>query len=78
MSNSNYKRNQAIMNQFIKELKELPEEFDNISEELLNETVLVAEVYAKDLTPSITGDAKAKWGSQKAYRVTNGFRARLY
>lgn len=78
MASSNQTRNAAIMNEFIKELKQLPGEFDKISEELLDETVSVAEVYAKDLTPAVTGDAKGKWQTTKAYKVANGFKARLY
>lgn len=78
MASSNQIRNKKIMDEFIKELKKFPNEFDNISEELLNETTSVAEIYAKDLTPTVTGDAKAKWQTKKAYKIKNGFRARLY
>lgn len=78
MASSNQIRNKAIMDNFIKQLKQFPNEFDTISEKLLNDTVSVAEVNAKDLTPSVTGDAKAKWKSTKAYKVANGFRARLF
>lgn len=78
MASSNQRRNKAIMDKWIKELKQLPDEFDNATESILNDTVSVAEIYAKDLTPAITGDAKAKWHTNKAYKVINGFSARLY
>lgn len=75
---SNQRRNAAVMADLIKELKAIPGEFDRVSEKLLNDTTSVAEVYAKDLTPEVTGDAKAKWQTKKAYKVANGFRARLF
>lgn len=75
---SNQRRNTAVMADLIKELKAIPGEFDRVSEKLLNDTTSVAEVYAKDLTPAVTGDAKAKWQTKKAYKVANGFRARLF
>lgn len=75
---SNQIRNAAIMKNLIKELKAIPGEFDRVAEKTLNDTVSVGEVYAKDLTPSVTGDAKGKWQTAKAYKVVNGFRARLY
>lgn len=75
---SNQRRNAAVMADLIKELKAIPGEFDKVSEKLLNDTTSVAEVYAKDLTPAVTGDAKAKWQTKKAYKVANGFRARLF
>lgn len=75
---SNQRRNAAVMADLIKELKAIPGEFDRVSEKLLNDTTSVAEVYAKDLTPAVTGDAKAKWQTKKAYKVANGFRARLF
>lgn len=75
---SNQRRNTAVMADLIKELKAIPGEFDKVSEKLLNDTTSVAEVYAKDLTPAVTGDAKAKWQTKKAYKVANGFRARLF
>lgn len=78
MTSSNQRRNKAIMDKWIKELRQLPDEFDNMSESLLNDTVSVAEIYAKDLTPVVTGDARAKWQTKKAYKVANGFRARLF
>ena len=78
MAGSNERRNKATMDAFIKELKQFPNEFDAIVEELLNETVDVAEVKAKDLTPTVSGDAKAKWKTKKAYKVGNGFKAKLF
>ena len=78
MASSNQARNKAIMNSFIKQLKAIPGDFDNVIPKILDETVSVAEVYAKDLTPSVTGDAKAKWQTTKSYKVVNGFKARLY
>lgn len=78
MAGSNERRNKEIMNKFIKELKQLPKQFDGVSEDLLNEIISVAEVYAKDLTSVVTGDARAKWQTKKAYKVANGFRARLF
>lgn len=78
MAGSNERRNKEIMNKFIKELKQLPKQFDGVSEDLLNEAISVAEVYAKDLTSVATGDARAKWQTKKAYKVANGFRARLF
>lgn len=78
MAGSNEKRNKAIMDEFIQELKQFPKEFDRVAENVLNEAIDVAEIHAKDLTPSISGDAKAKWKTAKAYRVVNGFKARLY
>lgn len=75
---SNQRRNAAVMADLIKELKAIPGEFDRVSEKLLNDTTSVAEVYAKDLTPAVTGDAKAKWQTKKAYKVAKGFRARLF
>ena len=78
MAGSNQTRNKAIMDKFIKELKAIPGEFDRVVPKILDETVSVAETYAKDLTPAVTGDAKAKWQTTKSYKVANGFRARLY
>lgn len=78
MASSNQARNKAAMDKFIKELKAIPGEFDRTIPKILNETVSVAEIHAKDLTPSVTGDAKAKWQTKKAYKVANGFSARLY
>lgn len=78
MASSNERRNKAIMDQFIKELKQLPEEFDKVAEKVLNETLDVAEIKVKDLTPVVTGDARAKWQTKHAYKVKNEFRARLY
>lgn len=75
---SNQKRNAAIMKSLIKDLKAIPGEFDRVAEKTLNETVSVGEIHAKDLTPSITGDAKGKWQTTKAHKVPNGFKARLY
>jgi len=78
MAGSNERRNKATMDKFIKELKAIPREFDRVVPKILDETVLVAETYAKDLTPAVTGDAKAKWQVAKSYKVANGFKARLY
>lgn len=78
MAGSNQIRNKAIMDKFIKELKAIPGEFDKAVPKILDETVSVAETYAKDLTPAVTGDAKAKWQTTKSYKVTNGFKARLF
>ena len=75
---SNQERNKVIMNNLIKDLKNIPEEFDMVTEKTLNETVSISEIYAKDLTPSVTGDARAKWQTKKAYKVSNGFKASLY
>lgn len=78
MASSNERRNKAIMDKFVKELKEVPEDFDLLAKNILNDTVAVAEVYAKDLTPSVSGVAKEKWHSTKAYKISNEHRARLY
>lgn len=78
MAGSNERKNKAIMNAFIKELKTIPGEFDNIVPKILNDTVSVAEIYAKDLTPAVTGDAKGKWQTTKATKTIKGYRARLY
>lgn len=78
MAGSNERRNKAIMDRLIKELKEFPLYFDEISENSLNDAVSVAEVNAKDLTPSITGDAKAKWQTTSSHKIGNQFIAKLY
>ena len=78
MASSNQRRNKAIMDKLIKDLSVFQEDFDETVESILNETTAVAETYAKDLTPAVTGDARAKWKTKKAYRVSNGFRSRLY
>lgn len=75
---SNQRRNAVVMANLIKELKAIPGEFNRVSEKLLNDTVSIAEVHAKDLTPAVTGDARAKWQTRKAYKVANGFSARLF
>lgn len=78
MAGSNERRNKAIMDKLIKDLKTIPEEFDNVVTKSLNGTVMVAEIYAKDLTPTITGEAREKWHFKRAYKVTNGFESKLY
>nr|DAO95563.1 MAG TPA: putative tail-component [Caudoviricetes sp.] len=75
---SNQRKNAMIMANFIKELKAVPGEFDRASEKILNDAISVAEIHAKDLTPAVTGDARAKWQTKKAYKVANGFKARLF
>lgn len=78
MARSNERRNKAMMDKFIKELKEFPLYFDEISEKSLNDAVSVAEVNAKDLTSSVSGDAKAKWQTTNSKKIGNEFIAKLY